>query len=183
MLVPLFFDKIMKFQVTDYIVVGQVLKTLHTDGRLKVAFNEGFLNIDQIEDYLFVMINKKPVPFSIENIEIVSDSEAVVKFEDINSKESAKAYLNKDIAVHKNVLSSDQQQLDFDDFIGFSIFNIDGQLIGIIDDIFYSPGQYLIQCKSETSQYLIPLHEDLIIESDVPNKKLVLIIPEGLLDL
>jgi 16S rRNA processing protein RimM len=70
----------------------------------------------------------------------------------------------------------------FQQLIGCQVIQLDGVLIGTVDEIVKSPGQDLLSVASAGKQVLIPMVKQIIVEIDVVTKKIVVNPPEGLLD-
>ncbi len=123
------------------------------------------------------------IPFFIEYIKGVSDDDMVLKFEEINSREEAKMYLNKRVYVfdEKSIQTHSEEEWGY--LTGFAIFDKDNQLVGEIENVISNGMQILLELTYKGKIIHLPLHEDLIIDINRQDRKLQLIIPEGLLDI
>ena len=70
----------------------------------------------------------------------------------------------------------------FQQLIGCEVFQQNGELIGVVDEIVKLPGQDLLSVSRAGGQVLIPMVKQIIIEIDVLAKKIIVNPPEGLLD-
>jgi 16S rRNA processing protein RimM len=104
-------------------------------------------------------------------------------FEGFNSYEKVKEFAgcNVMIPLFDKIHPDDS---DSEDMTGFSLFSENDKYIGSITGIMKNPGQWLlVVSRSDGKEILIPLHEDLIVGIDKEEKRIIMIIPEGLLDL
>ncbi|MHA4811521.1 ribosome maturation factor RimM, partial [Flavitalea flava] len=104
-----------------------------------------------------------------------------IKLEGIDSKEAAKKILSREVWL---------SEADFDQFagksapismVGFHLYQ-DGQDLGEILEVIEQPHQVLCMIDLNGKEALIPIHEDTLQKLDKRNKKVYVILPDGLLD-
>ena len=66
---------------------------------------------------------------------------------------------------------------------GFSVLTQDGEEIGEVKDLISVPGNDLLVVVSGDREILIPLVKSICLEIDLPQKRLVIDPPAGLLDI
>lgn len=161
--------------------IGFISKPFGFDGDLVFAIENG-----ESEDYFnsrffFISLEGQPVPFFAEKIKM-NGSNMIVKLEDINSEATAKRLIGKKLFVEKTNSDPDASEMDWDDLIGFQIFESVYGALGILESIEEYPQQIIAQCTVNNKIVLFPLHEDFILKIDDQKKELHLELPEGLLD-
>jgi 16S rRNA processing protein RimM len=67
---------------------------------------------------------------------------------------------------------------------GYTILSSDEQVIGTVAEIIKNPGQMLLNVATPAGKtILIPLHEDLIVRVDPEKRRIIMELPDGLIDL
>ena len=69
------------------------------------------------------------------------------------------------------------------DLIGCRVTTVDGDLVGVVEQVKLDAGTALLGVASSKGEVLIPLAEDICREIDVTGKSIVIASPEGLIDL
>ena len=132
--------------------------------------------------YLFLILDGLPVPFAIEEIEIIG-TELIIKFEGIDSEAQAKKYIRKEIFADAK---SNTKKNEFHNWKGVTkYFVVDenhGEL-GIIEEILEYPMQYIAKCIVNGKEILFPLNDEIVLEIDSDEKKIFTALPDGLLDI
>jgi 16S rRNA processing protein RimM len=69
------------------------------------------------------------------------------------------------------------------DLVGCAVVACDGKEIGIVDGWQEYGGPQLLKVKAGEKEILVPFAKSICVEIDVPGRKIVVDLPEGLLDL
>lgn len=161
--------------------IGKILRPHKLDGHLKLAVDSFYINDMQELDTLVLQKGDDFLPFFIES-KTISANSIVVKFESIQTKDEASTLNGKTIYAIENHLSAVKEN-EFDALIGMMLFNQDKEQIGQIEDVIEHPKQILLQLFRNEHEILIPFHEDLILSISPEDKKIILEIPEGLIEI
>ncbi len=127
-----------------------------------------------------LMINKKPVPFFIDQFS-KTELDWNVQFEDINSVEEAdelvgiEVYLESKKPVRSSMVPTQ--------LIGYMVVDEHSGHIGSVIDFYEKPGQSLLLIEKESKEYYIPWVEEFIVNFDHKLKKIHTNLPEGLLSI
>jgi len=106
-----------------------------------------------------------------------------LKFEDYETIEKVTEFVNCLVFLTSTPTGNGTAD-NLTDLEGYSVLSVDNTLIGVVFELIRNPGQWLLSIKSEANkEILIPLHDDFIESIDHNGKKLVMDIPEGLIDL
>lgn len=132
-------------------------------------------------DFVFFQLQERLVPFFIEKVTIKSNS-LFIKFEDIQTIEKAELYCGTKIYMELESESADEEMGS--EFVGFSVVDVKNQqTIGIIQEVIvYSLNVVLDVLRPNKTSVLIPFAEELVKDINESDKKIVMEIPEGLLD-
>ena len=151
----------------------KILKSWGNDGQVVVSLDADDPEDLKIEEPVFIEFDGLPVPFFIEIVQS-KGSRFTVKFEDVDTLESAEELVGRTARYEK------EEDEEDDSLIGFVVKNAaDGSTVGRIVDYADYSGNVCITVDCGGREVLLPLHEDLI--RKVTDTTLTLVIPEGLL--
>ncbi|MEQ9465980.1 MAG: ribosome maturation factor RimM [Ekhidna sp.] len=166
----------------DCYQLGEVIKTHGLNGEVGISLDVDFPDEYQNLESVFLEQQGKLVPFFIETIQ-VNGNRALVKFEDINSLEDAKPLIKSDIYLPLTFLPKlEDGQYYFHELVGCDVFEKEDRL-GVIREIIDLNGNQLISLDAAGKEILIPLKDEILSVVDIPNKKVSVVLPEGLLDI
>lgn len=171
----------------DITRVGKFQKTHGLKGELNTILD---IDPEYFEEGkpLIVAIEGLFVPFYIESIRKKGNVSYLIKLEGVNNEKDASRFVNQDVFM----LSADKEKwLDEDEFyvdsfIGYDILNRENnKSVGEIIDIDDSTENVLFIVKQKDSEetVFIPVVDDFIVEVNEADKKIVMELPEGLIDL
>ena len=156
--------------------IGYVSKAHGFKGHVKIHFfEEKYKQLLSEKGFLFLEISKKGVPFCIEEYQA---NKSVVLLEDIDSEEKAKGICGLQLVVF------DLKGIDAgkESLIGFDLFNESNEKIGEITAVHDFNSNILFEVKTNKEIVLIPFHEDLLLELEEDKRRIIMQIPDGLLD-
>ena len=166
----------------DLVRIGKVIKSHGIKGEVKCLLDpKSLANIKTLE-VLFLNQNDKPLPYFTETIKKKAGEALVIKWEDVNSREAAELLRGKYIFIESKNLYK-RKAFSPVDLVGFMLIDSETKKeIGVIEDVLELPVHSLAQLNINDKEALIPLHEDSIKKVDKKNKKVSVLIPDGLLD-
>ncbi|HTO35706.1 MAG TPA: ribosome maturation factor RimM [Flavobacterium sp.] len=149
-----------------------------------------YLDTDEPELYekmesVFVEFNKNLIPFFIEQSSLHKNDFLRIKFEDIDNEEDADRILGCELYLPLSFLPPlEGNKFYFHEIIGFKIEDTTtGKIVGEIVSVNDSVAQPLFEVKNGETEILIPMIDDFIVEVNRPNKKIIMKLPQGLLDI
>ena len=160
--------------------IGRLGKTHGVRGEISFLFDDDVF--DRVDaDYLILKVDGIFVPFFIEEYRFKSDSNAIIKFEDIDTQERARELTGADVYFPRSLAENADENLSWSVLVGFDIIEAsNGRTIGRIASVDDSTLNILF-CLDDGR--FIPASEDLITAIDQQTRTLTMHIPEGLLDL
>ncbi len=166
--------------------IGFCRKPHGVGGELKVQIEAEYLEDFLQAEVIFLDITGKQVPYFIEKIR--PGSEILVKLEDVDSREAAAALNGKEMLmreedVHTGEEEENEEDLAYEDLVGYEIIETDLGPIGKIEDVLEYPQQMMALLIYQEREILIPLNEYLIQDIDIENQQVIMELPEGLLEL
>jgi 16S rRNA processing protein RimM len=151
-------------------------------GELQFTFTDDvFERVDA--DYLVCLIDGILVPFFIEAYRFRSDTTALIKFEDIDTKAQAQPFTNVEVyfpVAHADELPADE--LSWSYFVGFDVLDNFHNRLGVIVEVDTATINTLFVLeRPDKSELLIPAQEAFITDIDKKLRTLTVDLPEGLL--
>ncbi len=170
-------------KIDDTFFLGIVSKKFGYKGDIICVFD-----VDKPEKYtelesVFLLINKKLVPFFIEKISFRPNSnQAIIRFKGIDNEKKAEDLIDCEMYLPLDMLPPlSGNQFYFHEVEGFKVYDTRQGYIGEIEKILDYPGNPLFQIKRNLNEILIPVSDKFIKEVDRKLKKIVVTTPEGLL--
>ena len=160
--------------------IGRLGKTHGVRGEISFLFDDDVF--DRVDaDYLVLQVDGIFIPFFMEEYRFKSDANAIVKFEDIDTRERARDLTGCDVFFPRALSDSDGEALSWAEIIGFSLIDAaTGKAIGHIASVDDSTLNILFELEDDT---LVPASEELITDVDKDNRTITIELPQGLLDI
>jgi 16S rRNA processing protein RimM len=133
---------------------------------------------------VFIEFDGLLVPFFIESFQEKSSDSAIVKLLDIDTETQAKEYCGRDVYISgEQVSKAGKQNTGMPVLSGYNVIDKNLGFVGIADEIMDIVSNPLLMVKNGERDFLIPLHENIILGVDHKKKELRILAPEGLFDL
>ncbi|WP_396194457.1 ribosome maturation factor RimM [Flavobacterium sp.] len=168
----------------DCFYLGKIAKKFSFKGEVLL-----YLDTDEPELYedmesVFVEFNKDLIPFFIENSNLHKNDFLRVKFEDVDSEEEADKMIGCEIYLPLNMLPKlEGNKFYFHEVIGFEIedkrLGVFGKIVSIND----SSAQPLFEVVNGSVEILVPMIDQFLVKIDRENKKVIMDLPEGLIEM
>nr|WP_294773576.1 ribosome maturation factor RimM [uncultured Flavobacterium sp.] len=168
----------------DCFYLGKIAKKFSFKGEVLI-----YLDTDEPELYenmesVFVEFNKDLIPFFIENSALHKNDFLRVKFEDVDTEEEADKMIGCEIYLPLNMLPKlEGNKFYFHEVIGFEIedkrLGVFGKIVSIND----TSAQPLFEVVNGTVEILVPMIDQFLVKIDRENKKVLMDLPEGLIEM
>ncbi len=168
----------------DCFYLGKIAKKFSFKGEVLA-----YLDTDEPELYenlesVFVECNKHLVPFFIETSSLHKNDFLRIRFEDVTTEEEAEALLGNDIYLPLSMLPKlTGNKFYFHEVIGFEVEDQRLGVVGKIQSVNDSTAQPLFEVLHDGVEILIPMIDHFLVKIDRDNKKVVMNIPEGLIEM
>ena len=164
----------------DVYRIGKLGKTHGVRGEISFLFDDDVF--DRVDaDYLILSIDDILVPFFIEEYRFKTDSNALMKFEGIDTQERARELTGCEVYFPHELADSDEDTISWAAIVGFDITDADSsRTIGRIAAVDDSTINILFELEDGR---LIPASEDLITAIDQQARTITMRLPDGLLNL
>lgn len=164
--------------------LGRIAKKFSFKG--EVLF---WLDTDQPELYenmesVFVEQGRHLVPFFIEQSSLHKNDLLRVRFEDVTTEEEADALIGSALYLPLSMLPKlSGNKFYFHEVIGFEIEDVRRGVFGIIQSVNDSTAQPLFEIKNGDVEILVPVIDQFLKKVDRENKRIVVDLPDGLIDM
>ena len=168
----------------DCFYLGKIAKKFSFKGEVLI-----YLDTDEPELYenmesVFVEFNKNLVPFFIENSSIHKNDFLRVQFEDVDNEEEADKLLGAAVYLPLSLLPKlEGNKFYFHEVIGFEIEDLRIGVFGKIQSINDSTAQPLFEVLNGDVEILVPMIDHFLVKIDRENKKVIMNLPEGLVEM
>lgn len=165
--------------------IGYFQKPHGVFGTLQLIFENGMEEIIESASVLFVEIDGLLVPYFVaeDGIRIVSSTTAFIDIDWIDDDISAKKLCGKQVFIDGKKPAQHASDMNFTSLKGFRVLTENRIDLGIIAEINDYSGNWVLDVEKDGKIYLIPFHQDFIIEITPDNQQIMLKLPEGILDI
>ena len=160
--------------------IGKLGKAHGIKGEISFLFDDDVF--DRMDaDYLVLDIDGILVPFFIEEYRFKTDSNALMKFEGIDSQEQARDLTGCDVFFPRDMANEEEGDISWASLVGFDLVDAEtGKTIGKISSIDNTTINILFELEDGK---LIPASEELITDVDTKKQQIIINLPEGILEL
>ena len=168
----------------DCFYLGKIAKKFSFKGEVLI-----YLDTDEPELYdnlesVFVELNKNLIPFFIETSSPHKNDFLRVSFEEVKNEQDADALLGKEVYLPLSTLPKlSGNKFYFHEVIGFEIEDKRIGVFGIIQSINDSTAQPLFEVLNGDVEILIPMIDHFLVKIDRENKKVIMDLPIGLVEM
>ncbi len=168
----------------ELIKIGQFNKPHGVQGEISMTFTDDIFDRGE-SPYIVCCIDNIFVPFFIDEYRFKSGSTALIRLEDVDSEEAARAFANLDVYYPKKFYIEEEEEATPDDyFIGYTITDVTygtlGKVVAIDDSTINA--LFIVE-TNDGKEILIPIQEEFVCAIDEEQMIIQMDLPEGLLDL
>ena len=164
----------------DVYKIGKLGKTHGIQGEISFLFDDDIFDRTDT-DYLILDVEGILVPFFMEEYRFRSNSNAIVKFEDIDTQERARELTGCDVYFPRALSETEEGDISWAQIVGYTLVDAqNGKEVGKIASIDDTTVNILFELEDGK---LIPASEELITRIDTTNHQIEINLPEGILDL
>lgn len=160
--------------------IGKLGKTHGVSGEISFLLDDDVFDRTDA-DYLILDIDGILVPFFIDSYRFKTDSNALMRFDGIDTQERARELTGCDVYFPRVLFDDDDDSISWAELVGYSLIdNNSGKVIGEIASIDDTTINILFEL---TTGKLIPASEELITHIDTKKQQIYINLPEGILEL
>jgi 16S rRNA processing protein RimM len=165
--------------------IGFVKKKFSHQGKFILQLNSPLFELKSSTEFIFFEYENCLIPYKIIELIQKNELEFLVQLKNIVSENDLLPFLESEVWIEKTKIKKlKNKEFDLSKLIGFSVFNKNTGLIGVLHEIQENKFQQLMKIKtSENKEILIPFVEEFILEINSKNKIIELDLPAGLLEM
>ena len=163
---------------------GKISKPYGLRGEVNTILEPQAGNSIEPDNPLFIDIDGQRVPFFVEEIELVSKEQAIIKFEFVDSMEAARVVSGCELyfdITHQVPAPETGDALS--NLIGYTASDRESGLLGLISDYLPHPMNPVFVIQSEGKELMVPAVRDFIDHINSQEQSVQFILPEGLTSL
>lgn len=166
------------------LLVGTVFKLHGYKGEVNIYNdNDVAINFSELK-YFLIDFDNTLVPFFISSISQKKTNIILVKFENIDSEDSAKKIYKRDVYLTSEfIFKDDTDEINDKKLIGYKVTDINSSDLGKVSYINSQSGQKVIYVEKNNSEFCFPMHKEFIKKIDTKKREIEVSIPKELLDL
>jgi 16S rRNA processing protein RimM len=167
--------------LTDNLVnIGKLTRVHGVEGKAIVVFESWALKQLQKTEWVFLNINRLPVPFFISSLEILSPTSAIIGLDGLDSIERIRPYINQEVLI---AWEGKRKPVALKSVAGYEIVHNDNDRIGQVIEVADFNGNVVARVKNSKGELWIPLNETTLQQINHSKKIIFVNLPDGLLDL
>ncbi len=168
----------------DCFYLGKIAKKFSFKGEVLIYLDTDEPELYQDMESVFVDFNNNLVPYFILNSSLHKNDFLRVQFEDVDTEAEADSILNCDIYLPLSMLPKlEGNKFYFHEVIGFEIEDLRLGVFGKIVSINDTSAQPLFEVLNGNVEILIPMIDQFLVKIDRDNQKVVMDLPEGLVEM
>jgi 16S rRNA processing protein RimM len=166
-----------------YFKIGYILKPHGLKGEVTVSVDAEFPRDVDARQPLFILTGKDFVPYFIEKLS-VSGEKAFIKFDDIDSVDSASKITKKALYFPKALRAKSAKGEFYDDeVVDFEVTDSDLGYLGKVGEVVFAGSNKLLAVLHDTREILIPVNSPFITSVNKSKKQIRVTLPEGYLEI
>ncbi len=167
----------------DIFPIGKIVKTHGSKRELLFQCDSDILENDEIR-FIILEIEGIYVPFFIESIRLFTADSGALILENVDTENKRKRLVGCSLFLSKEYfhLNTNESAI-IQQLVGFQLYNLQEKLIGTIKEINDTTENPLFVVSTTTDELLIPIADEFFVEIDQEQQKIILDLPDGLLDI
>lgn len=166
--------------------IGRILKTHGVSGQLSVGAKLKISDTEEWPEWIFLDIDAGLVPFRTNQDAMIwrDEKHFILALEQHDDPDTALEFVGRDVWFpneYKHLLVDSKSEIS--PLVGCLLSDLQLGEIGLIEELIDLPNNPLFRLEIEGNEILIPARTEWIISIDQENSKIVMDLPEGLLDI
>jgi 16S rRNA processing protein RimM len=163
-----------------FIAIGKIIQAHGTNGYFKAIPYSGILERFLKLKTLYLETDGETKGMILEDV-ILQDKYALLKFKNINNREDVLKFVQKDLLVlFEEKIELPENNYFIHDLIGLKVFDIDGNYLGVIENVLQMGANDVYRVMQEDNEILIPAVFEFVKDISLKEKKMVVKLIEGM---
>jgi 16S rRNA processing protein RimM len=174
-------SKFLRMLVPEGVRAGKISKPYGLRGEVNMILGPRAGKNIEPDNPLFIEVDGQRVPFFVEEVELVSPEQAIIKFEFVDSLETARELTGCEVYFdHHHQPDNRDNKEDLSALVGYNATDIKLGSLGLIADYLPHPMNPIFVLKSGKRELMVPAVMDFIVSIDHGEQVVVFILPEGI---
>jgi len=104
------------------------------------------------------------------------------RFREVLDRTAASALTGLDLWVAEDALKTDEAELYAHELVGMEVVDEGGAVLGVVEEVYLYPAQDVLEIRQGEKTFLLPLVKAFVIEVQRKRRRVVVRLPEGLLE-
>jgi 16S rRNA processing protein RimM len=166
-----------------YLKLGKILSAHGLTGELLLEHTLGKASSLKKVEVLFIEDYKKALlPYFVTSSRKKTADAVFISLEGINTRERAQQLVSRAVWIPEELYHQLASKNAPANLLGYQIVENDKE-IGLITEVIEQPQQLVCKVFIQEQEVLIPLHEETLLSIDHAAKKVIVQLPDGLLDI
>lgn len=173
-----------EMQKKDCFYLGKVVRKHSFKGEVVIKLDTDEPDLYQNMDAVFLEVGHNLIPFFIKKSLLQKGNQLRVTFEDFTTEQDADAIMKCDVYLPLALLPKlTGNKFYYHEIIGFTIEDVNYGNVGSIRGVNDKTAQPLFVIENGEIEILIPMIDDFIKKVDREHKKIIVEVPEGLIEM
>ena len=167
----------------NYFKLGKLIAVHGLQGEILLKHELGRKSDFKGMQAIFIEEKKSAfIPWFIEKAKVKSDSETLLKFEGVDTREKAQTLAGKEAWLPEQEFRSLASKSAPANLVDYTI--VDGKnMLGTVLEVIVQPHQVICRIEMEGKEVLVPLNDSTLKKIDHGKRSIMVELPEGLLDI
>ena len=167
----------------QYQNIGKFVSTFGIKGELVMEHHLGEqASLDKVKALFIEEVPGRFIPYFLESSKTRKETEILVLLEGIATPEKARLLVRKKVWLPEQEVKKIASAAAPIGWLGFEVY--DGKkLLGKVLEVIEQPAQILLRIEINEKEVLIPLNESTLEKIDLKKQKIIVELPDGLLDI
>jgi 16S rRNA processing protein RimM len=162
-----------------YLVIGRVVRPWGTQGEVKVEIMTDFP--DRFSLLRKVYLGPKAVPFVLEGFRLHKGA-ALLKLEGCHDRATVEKLRGQLVQIPiEEAMPLDQDEYYEYQIVGLAVWTVGGEYLGTVDEVVFTGSNEVYVVRGEGREILIPAIEDVVLEINLDQGRLMVELMEGLI--
>lgn len=168
----------------DYVPVAKLGKAQGLKGEVRVYPYQGMPDdLSFCREVLLKIGEREPQRYSLLNFRVQSKF-SVARFSEVADRDAAECLTGAEMLVKEDLLPpADGVDSYWYDYVGLSVVTETGKDIGRVKKVFDNGAHPIIVVADGKQEYMIPITDEIVLDVDVPLGRIIVSLPEGLLEI
>ena len=164
-------------QANELIHIGTIRRPHGKSGELQCQMDNAYWD-EADADFLILLLDGIFVPFRVEDWRGKGADSLIFRLKGVDTEVKALRLVNAEAYMLRRDLAEEtEEMMTWQDLTGYEVLNSEHVVQGKVAAVDESTINTLLELEDGR---LLPVHEDLIIEIEEPQKRIILDLPEGL---